>query len=108
MVEVKFIEYINERIKDGQEFDAIIGDVDMPATFGFCDDCVITDYCIKLFGELLNSEIVEHIDTTGHCTTSVEVLYDNHYIGEQFCWAVAGYISDSEWNKLFTKEGDIK
>ena len=47
---MKFIDYINERIKDEEEFDAVIGGVDMPATFGFCDDWVITDYCKEKYG----------------------------------------------------------
>ena len=99
-----FLEYIEERIKDGEEFDAVIGDVDMPATLGFCDDWKITDYCKSKYGELLNSEIVVHEDPTGNYTTSVEVLYNNEEIGEQFCWAVAGYVAESEWNKLFMED----
>ena len=91
---MKFIDYINERIKDEKEFDAIIGDVDMPATFGFCDDWVITDYCKSKYGPLLESEIKVYDDV-------VEVFYDDDEIGERFCWSVAGYISESEWEKLF-------
>ena len=100
---MKFIEYINERIKDGEEFDAIIGGVDMPATLGFCDDWTITDYCKEKYGELLESEIEIHKDPTGMYTDTVEVLYDNANIGEKFCWSVAGYIGETEWNKLFRK-----
>ena len=96
---MKFIDYINERIKDEEEFDAVIGGVDMPATFGFCDDWTITDYCKEKYRELLESEIVvrkriDYLDV-------VEVLYDNDKIGEKFSWAVAGYIGETEWNKLF-------
>lgn len=101
---MKFIEYIEEAIKNEGEFDAVIGDVDMPATFCFCDDWKITDYCKEKFGDLLNSEIVVHEDTTGRYTTSVEVLYDDEKVGEKFCWAVAGYIAEDEWNKLFIEE----
>lgn len=99
---MKFIEYINARIKDEVEFDAIIGDVEMPATLGFCDDWVITDYCKEKFGELLESEIIIHerIDYLD----IVEVLYDNDRVGEQFAYAVAGYIGETEWNKLFMEE----
>ena len=99
---MKFIDYINERIKDGEEFDAVIGGVDMPATFGFCDDWTITDYCKEKYRELLESEIVVHkrIDYLD----VVEVLYDNDKIGEKFAWAVAGYIGETEWNKLFMEE----
>lgn len=99
---MKFIDYINERIKDGNEFDAIIGDVDMPATFGFCDDWVITDYCKEKYEKLLESEIIVHEDPT--YIDIVEVLYDDYEIGEKFAYAVAGYIGETEWNKLFMEE----
>lgn len=102
---MKFIEYINERIKDEEEFDAIIGDVEMPVTLGFNSDWKITDYCKQKYGDLLNSEINIYEDQTGNYTTGVEVLYDNDEIGEQFCYAVAGYVSEGEWNLLF-KEGE--
>lgn len=98
---MKFIEFIEERIKDGEEFDAIIGGVDMPATFGFCDDWAITDYCKEKYGELLESEIELHKDSTGNHTEVVDVFYNNYKVGEQFCWSVAGYIDDNEWERLF-------
>lgn len=100
---MKFIEYIEERIKDEYEFDAVIGDVDMPATFGFLEDWCITDYCKEKFGDLLNSEIIIHKDPKGRYTETVEVLYDDYKVGEKFCWSVAGYIAEDEWYKLFTK-----
>lgn len=97
---MKFIEYIEERIKDEEPFDVIIGGIDMPATFEFCDDWVITDYCKELFGELLESEI--DVYEYALSINTVEVLYDDDdNLGEQFCWAVAGYIDDDEWQKLF-------
>ena len=102
-----FLKYIEEIIKDEGEFDAVIGDVDMPATFCFNSDWKITDYCKQKYGDLLNSEIIVHKDPTGYYTTSVEVLYDNEEIGEQFCWAVAGYISEGEWEMLFMEGNRI-
>ena len=101
MVEMKFIEYIEERIKDEKEFDAVIGDVDMPATFCFSSDWKITDYCKQKYADLLNSEIEVLKDPTGLYTECVEVLYDDEEIGEIFCYAVAGYISEGEWERLF-------
>lgn len=95
------LEYIEARIKDGNEFDIIVGDVEMPATLGLNEDWKITDYCKQKYGDLLNSEVIEHNDPTGRYTDSVEVLYDDADIGEQFTWAVAGYISEGEWNLLF-------
>ena len=96
-----FLEYINKRIRDEEEFDAVIGDVDMPATFCFSSEWKITDYCMQKFGDLLNSEVIVHIDPTGYYTQSVEVLYDNYTKGERFCLAVAGYINQGEWEQLF-------
>ena len=95
-----FLEYIEARIKDEMEFDAIIGDVYMPATLGFCDDWRITDYCKNKYERLLNGEIVVHKGAND----VVEVLIDDSEIGESFCYAVAGYIAESEWNKLFIGE----
>ena len=96
-----FLKYIEDRIKDEEEFDVAIGGVDMPATLGFCSNWVITDYCKDKYGELLNSKIIVHIDMTGRYTDSIEVLYDDAKIGSEFCLAVAGYVSESEWDKLF-------
>ena len=103
---MKFIEYIEERIKDEEEFDAIISGVDMPATFGFCDDWVITDYCKEKYKDLLNSEIEIHSDPTGYCTDSIEVFYYDEAVGKEFCYAVAGYVGCNEWDRLFSQEGD--
>lgn len=100
---MKFIEYIEKAIKEDLEFDAVIGDVDMPATFGFCDDWVITDYCMEKYGDLLESEIEVQKDPTGYYTDVVIVDYDDYKKGERFAWAVTGYVSESEWDKLFTK-----
>lgn len=98
---MRFLEYIEKAIKEDIEFDAVIGDVDMPATFCFCDSWVITDYCKQKYGDLLNSEIEVHEDPTGHHTTCVEVFYDDYKVGEEFSMALAGYISEGEWNMLF-------
>ena len=37
-MKLRFIEYMKYCIVHDIEFDAVIGDVDMPATFCFCDD----------------------------------------------------------------------
>ena len=74
----------------------------MPATFGFCDDWVITDYCKEKYEKLLESEIIVHEDPT--YIDVVEVLYDDYEIGEKFAYAVAGYIGETEWNKLFMED----
>lgn len=101
---MKFVEYIEKAIKEDLEFDAVIGDVDMPATFCFCDDMVITDYCMEKYGDMLESEIEIQKDPTGWYTDVVIVDYDNYKKGERFAYAVAGYISDVEYKKLFGTE----
>ena len=47
------LEYINARIKDEEEFDMIVSDVEMPATLGFNNSWKITDYCKQKYGDLL-------------------------------------------------------
>ena len=98
---LKFIEYMKFCIVHDLEFDAVIGDVDMPATFCFCDDMKFTDYCMEKYGDLLNSECEVQYDATGRYTDVVIVDYDDDEKGEQFAYALAGYISDTEYKKLF-------
>ena len=100
-MKVKFIDYVKYCIAHDIEFDAIIADIDMPATFSFHDEMEITDYCLEKYGELLNSDCEVKYDSTGRYTDSVIVDYDDENIGEQFTWAVAGYVSEIEYNKLF-------
>ena len=98
---MKFIEYMKFCIAHDLEFDAVIGDVDMPATFSFCDDMKFTDYCINKYGDLLNSECKVKYDSTGRCTDTVIVDYDDYEKGKRFTYAVAGYVSETEYEKLF-------
>lgn len=100
-MKLKFIDYLKFCIAHDLEFDAVIGDVDMPATFCFCDDMEFTDYCMEKYGDLLNSDCEVKYDTSGRDTDVVIVDYDDENKGEQFTWAVAGYISDTEYKKLF-------
>lgn len=100
-MKAKFIDYIKYCIAHDLEFDAVIGDVDMPATFCFCDDMKFTDYCMEKYGDLLNSDCEIKYDPTGRDTDVVIVDYSNEVKGEKFTWAVAGYISETEYEKLF-------
>lgn len=100
-MKTKFIDYIKYCIAHDIEFDAVIGDVDIPCTFSFWDAMEITDYCIEKYGALLNSECEVKYDTTGRYTDSVIVNYDDENVGERFAYAVAGYVSETEYNKLF-------
>lgn len=100
-MKTKFIDYIKYCIAHGLEFDAKIGNVDMPATFSFCDDMKFNDYCMEKYGDLLNSDCEVKYDPTGRYTDCVIVDYDDYKKGEQFTWAVAGYVSETEYEKLF-------
>ena len=94
-----FYEYIQERIEKEEEFEAIIGGAEMTATFSF-GNWKFTDYCMEKYGELLESEIEELEEFYG--TKNVEVMCDDEFLGYEFCKAVAGYVSEEEWSKLFT------
>lgn len=98
---MKFIEYLKFCIAHDLEFDAVIGDVDMPATFSFCDDMKFTEYCMDKYGDLLNSDCEVKYDLSGRSTDAVIVDYDDYEKGEAFTWAIAGYVSDTEYEKLF-------
>lgn len=100
-MKVKFVDYIKFCIAHDLEFNAVIGDVDMPATFSFYNYMEITDYCMEKYGDLLNSDCEVKYDPTGRYTDVVIVNYDDYRKGEEFTWVVAGYISESEYKKLF-------
>lgn len=98
---MKFIEYIEERIKDEQEFDVMVGGIFMSMTMSFGDDWIITDYCKEKYADLFNSEIEIIHDNTGKYLDVANVLYNDDKVGRRFCWAVAGYVAEDEWNKMF-------
>ena len=100
-MKMKFIDYLKFCIAHDLEFDAIIGDVDMPATFCFHSEMEFTDYCMKKYGSLLNSNCEIKYDPRGRDTDVVIVDYADDLIGERFAYAVAGYISETEYTKLF-------
>ena len=95
---MKFIDYMKKCIKEDIEFDAIIGDVEMPYTFCFTSDMKFTKYCKEKYKELLESEI--RIENNDYFNV-IEVLYDDEVVGERFAAALAGYVSEKEYEKLF-------
>ena len=101
-----FADYIREKIKTGDEFDSIIGDVDMPATSSFLPRTELTDYCFEKYGELLNSPCKVIKEGTETETEVVEVFCDDYKMGESFIYACAGYVSVSEDEKLFGSQND--
>lgn len=100
-MKLKFIEYLKYCVAHDLEFDAVIGDCDIPCTFCFCDNTKFTDYCMEKYGDLLNSECEVKYDTTRRYTDVVIVDYDDEDKGMAFAYAVAGYISETEYEKLF-------
>lgn len=98
---LKFIEYLKYCVAHDLEFDAVIGDEDMPATFCFCDNMKFTNYCMEKYGDLLNSECEVKYDATGRYTDVVIVDYPDSNKGERFTLSLAGYINDREYKKLF-------
>lgn len=100
-MKTKFVDYIKYCIAHDLEFDAVIGGIEAPATFSFWDAMEITDYCMEKYGDLLSSECEVKFDPTGRYTDCVVVDYDDEKVGERFAYAVAGYVSETEYNKLF-------
>ena len=95
-----FREYLTENKET--EFDMIIGDVEMPATVVWTEDMKITEYFEEKYSVMLNSQIELHGDSRGIYTTGVELLDESipPKKGEEFVWALAGYCSTEEYEKL--------
>lgn len=73
----------------------IVGGCEMPATFIWDEDSTITDYGIEKFKDLMESKFTRLLNG------NIEIHCDNSKIGKDFCWAVAGYIGESESIKIF-------
>lgn len=95
-----FREYLTENKE--AEFDMIIGDVEMPATVVWTEDMKITEYFEQKYSVMLDSKIEIRKDPKGNYTMSIELLDENMppKKGEEFVWALAGYCSTEEYDKL--------
>lgn len=95
-----FREYLTENKE--AEFDMIIGDVEMPATVVWTEDMKITEYFEQKYSVMLDSNIEIRKDPKGNYTMSIELLDENipPKKGEEFVWALAGYCSTEEYDKL--------
>jgi len=80
------------------DLDLIIGGMFMPATFVWSEDSVITEYGIEKYRPILEAEykILEN--------GNIEIFCDDYKLGEDFCYAAAGYISSSEYDKIFGED----
>ena len=83
-------------LNSGKELDCelIIGNVDMPATFVW-EGMKITEYGIDRFKPIMKAEY--EVLPNGN----IEVFCDDYELGEEFVRAAAGYIRQSEFNKIF-------
>lgn len=81
----------------GEEIDCelIVGDSEMPASFVWNEDSTITEYGKKVFEKLLEAEI-KRLDNG-----NIETFCNDVRLGTKFVTSVAGYIAESEYNKLF-------
>lgn len=83
------------RSKEELDCELIIGGCEMPATFVWDEDSTITNYGVGKYKELLESKF------TRLSNGNIEVHCDNVKMGQDFCWAAAGYIAETESVKVF-------
>ena len=97
---MKFYEYLKKVNEEEREFDACVGDVDMPATYvGDKNIYLDNPYLRVKYGALLDAE-VEIIQPKRDGDTEVCVIDDALVdLGVSFFYAAAGYVSDEEYGK---------
>ena len=91
---MKFYELLNS----GKEFDCpmVIGGVEMECDLVWNPESRITEYGIKKFEKIMYEDCVFNEDKN-----YIEVMGDEDEIGSSFALASAGYIADSEYQKIF-------
>lgn len=87
-----FLDLLKKR--EDIDTELIIGDCDMPASFVWNDDMFFTEYAIGKYGAILNAEY--RMIGNGN----IEIFCDDYNLGERFVYAVAGYVSETEYDKL--------
>jgi hypothetical protein len=92
MMRNKFVDLLKSKRELNHEL--IVGNVEMPATLVWDEDCEITDYAIRAFKALMESECSIKDDC-------IEVECDDFNMGEKFALATAGFIASSEFDKMF-------
>ncbi|MDI6706150.1 MAG: hypothetical protein QME73_07830 [Bacillota bacterium] len=87
-------------LRSGEEIDCdlIIGGCGMPASFVWDEDCRITDYVIEKYKSIMDAEY------TRLENGNIEIHCEDAELGEDFCWAAAGYIGEKEFNRIFGEE----
>jgi hypothetical protein len=95
-----FAEYILEQNRKNEEYEVLIDNTEMPATYVGNDEETLSAYAYEKYGEILNAECeIVNVDQYG-CET-VEVYSDNYEMGKQFTCAFAGYCASKEYDMLF-------
>lgn len=105
---MKFIDYLKEVNAEGREFDACVGDVDMPATYVGDDGlCLDNPYLHEKYGVLLNAEVEIIKPRKGEKEVCV---IDNAPVdlGVSFFWAAAGQVNCKEYQKLFGEVSEME
>lgn len=84
--------------KTALDCDLIIGKRTMPATFVWNEDSRITEYGLEKYRPILEAEyqLMEN--------DSIEIFCDDYKMGEEFCYAAAGYISNKEYKMIFGED----
>jgi hypothetical protein len=87
-------------LRSGEELDCdlIIGGSDMPASFYWDAECLITDYGVEQFLSILETAY------TRLPNGNMEIHCDDYVLGERFTLAAAGYIGETEYSKIFGKD----
>lgn len=70
----------------------------MPASFVWDGDCKITDYGVEKYKAVMLAEY------TKLPNGNIEIHCDDENLGESFCYAAAGYIGETEFEKIFGKD----
>ncbi|MCQ4924872.1 hypothetical protein NE686_17350 [Tissierella carlieri] len=94
--EMTFLDLLKSNLE--LDCDLIIGDVDMPASFVWTEEDKITDYGIQKYEEIMKSKY------TILSNSNIEIHCENHILGADFCYAAAGYISSTEYEKIFVHD----
>lgn len=84
-------------LRSGEELDCdlIIGNCDMPASFVWFEDNIITDYGVNIYRPIMEAEY------TRLENRNIEIHCNDDKLGRKFCMAAAGYIGESEYEKIF-------
>lgn len=92
-----FLDFLRARshMEEDLECELIIGGSDMPATFNWSNEIHITPYGAERFRAIMEGPY--EILLGGN----IEIFCDDDTLGEDFVLAVAGYIGENEYNRMF-------